>query len=340
MHISSKTVASLDELLTAASDEQVSRIVVCGTIADAPSIRLSRGQQLVGENENAHILFRPDVDGLEITSDNEVRTIRLQAAPHQRAVYNDTSIQTLGNLMLDHVTTIGQVQLLAKDHVRGGHVSVNGLDIVAADAHARSARPHGYGVHVLQGVFTLWNQQSAEQAVLTADLVGISLGRENAPVIGSGVFVSGADFTGTSLQVSRLETDTIFVDGKIPQGTADLITGGVFVVHGAHVDEVRTHEEANGHHSDAVYIEGGSVGLEGLDIKAADGIALRLKDAYLSKLAAVGAQGSAGDVVVESRSQVKTDAESVEELSQTSGKVLYLLQPSSHLLQTFRELPI
>src|SRR6185312_10237098 len=84
MHISSKTVASLDELLTAASDEQVSRIVVCGTIADAPSIRLSRGQQLVGENENAHILFRPDVDGLEITSDNEVRTIRLQAAPHQR----------------------------------------------------------------------------------------------------------------------------------------------------------------------------------------------------------------------------------------------------------------
>ena len=80
---SSKTAASLDELLAAASDEKVSRIVVRGTIADAPSIRLSPGQQLVGEHENASILFRPDGDGLQLTSDNEVRTIRLQAAPHQ-----------------------------------------------------------------------------------------------------------------------------------------------------------------------------------------------------------------------------------------------------------------
>ena len=63
MQNSSKTAASLYELLATASDEKVSRIVVRGTIADAPSIRLSRGQQLVGENENASILFRPDVDG-------------------------------------------------------------------------------------------------------------------------------------------------------------------------------------------------------------------------------------------------------------------------------------
>ncbi len=104
-----------------------------GMIADAPSIRLSPGQHLVGEHEHASILFRPDGDGLELTSDNEVRTIRLQAAPHQRAVYNDTSVQTLRNVVLDHVTTIGQVQILAKDQVRGGYISVNGLDIIAAD---------------------------------------------------------------------------------------------------------------------------------------------------------------------------------------------------------------
>ena len=41
MQNSSTTAASLDELLAAASDEQVSQIVVRGTIADAPSIRLS-----------------------------------------------------------------------------------------------------------------------------------------------------------------------------------------------------------------------------------------------------------------------------------------------------------
>jgi hypothetical protein len=103
--------------------------------------------------------------------DNEVSTIRLQGALHQRAVYNDTSVQTLGNLVLDHITTIGQVQILAKDHVRGGHIFVNGLDIIAADTRSRQERPHGYGVYVLQGTFTLWNEQSAEQPILTADLM-------------------------------------------------------------------------------------------------------------------------------------------------------------------------
>ena len=47
--------------------------------------------------------------------------------------------------------------------------------------------------------------------------------------------------------------------------------------------------------------------------------ALRLKDAHLTSLRAVKAQGSAGDVVVETDSQVQTDAESVEVLRITSG---------------------
>ena len=44
-----------------------------------------------------------------------------------------------------------------------------------------------------------------------------------------------------------------------------------------------------------------------------------MKDAHLSSLQAVKAQGAAGDVVVESSSQVKTDALSGEALGKTSG---------------------
>jgi len=47
------------------------------------------------------------------------------------------------------VTTTGCVQILARDKVRGGHVDVNGLDIVAADARGEKERPHGYGVYVI-----------------------------------------------------------------------------------------------------------------------------------------------------------------------------------------------
>jgi hypothetical protein len=77
--------------------------------------------------------------------------------------------------------------------------------------------------------------------------------------------------------------------------------------------------EAQGYGSDAVQVEGGAVGLQDLAIKAADGVALRLKDSHLSWLPAVKAQGAAGDGVVESSSQVKTDALSVQAVSKTSG---------------------
>ena len=118
-------------------------------------------------------------------------------------------------------------------------MSVSGLDIVAADACGRPERPHKYGVDVRQGAFTLWNLQLDAEKVLTAELVDILVGREHAPVNGSGVLVSGAGDTGGRLLISRLETGAVYSDSKIPQGTADQITGGVFVAYGAHVDEVR-----------------------------------------------------------------------------------------------------
>ena len=39
--------------------------------------------------------------------------------------------------------------------------------------------------------------------------------------------------------MSRLETGPVYSDGKLPAGTANMITGGVFVLYGASVDEVR-----------------------------------------------------------------------------------------------------
>jgi hypothetical protein len=58
-------------------------------------------------------------------------------------------------------------------------------------------------------------------------------------VLGSGIFVSGAGFTGGRLVVRLLETKAVYSDGKIAPGTPDVITGGVFTVYGAVVDLVR-----------------------------------------------------------------------------------------------------
>jgi hypothetical protein len=77
--------------------------------------------------------------------------------------------------------------------------------------------------------------------LITANLVGLSAGRFRAPVSGGGVFVGGSGENGGRLVVQNLETGAVYSDGHITPGTADQISGGVFVVHGASVDRVINH---------------------------------------------------------------------------------------------------
>jgi len=235
----SRVVTTVAELVAATKDASVHQIVVSGELVGALHIRLSPGQTLRGDGDGAHISFTAGIDGLELSSDNQVRDIGLTASDEKRAIFNDTRVASLGRIALRDVTTTGRVQILARGKVRGGHVKVRGLDIVAADARGETERPHGYGVYVLQGAFTLWNMQSDEEAIVTADLAGLSAGRDGAPVRGSGIFVSGAGDKGGRLNVRRLETGAVYSDGGIAPGTPDQITGGVFTVYGAHVDVVR-----------------------------------------------------------------------------------------------------
>jgi hypothetical protein len=172
----------------------------------------------------------PGSDGVRLSADNRVHSLHLEASPEKRAIFNDTTVATLGRITLHGVTVSGCVQLLARDTVRSGHVDVDGLDIKAADARAQAERPHGYGVSVMQGAFTLWNQQPDNAVAISADLVGISAGRSGAPVRGSGVFVGGSGGTGGRLNLRRLETGAVYSDGGIAPGTPDLISGGVFIV--------------------------------------------------------------------------------------------------------------
>lgn len=239
MNENEKSATTVEELITLTKDTSVRWIAVRADLAKVPSIRLSPGQSLRGDGDQARVTFADGTDGLQLSSDNRVHNIHLRAAADRRAVFNDTAMDSLGRIELRGVTTTGRVQIMARDKVRGGHVDVNGLDIIAADARGEKERPHGYGVYVLHGAFTLWNMQSDDGVVVSADLVGLSAGRDGAPVRGSGIFVSGAGDKGGRLNVRRLETDAVYSDGGIASGTPDQITGGVFTVYGAHVDVVR-----------------------------------------------------------------------------------------------------
>lgn len=103
--------------------------------------------------------------------------------------------------------------------------------------------PHGFGADSLHDGFTLWNRQTDPEVQLTAELLDVSAGSADEPVRASGMFVGGrGDWNGASdggtVRVTQLRTGEIHTDGGIPEGTPDLISGGVFVITGASVDRV------------------------------------------------------------------------------------------------------
>lgn len=233
------TVRSPEQLLHAVSDLNIRVITIEGFLNDLPSIRLSPSQQIRGTSAaQSGLSFRDGSDGIQVSRDNSVSSLTIVAEASRCAIWNDESVEDLGILRLEHLETIGRVRILARDKVRAGHVEVQDVDIIAADSRAATERPNAFGVFVLQGAFTLWNLQADSSSRITAEVAGISIGRHNAPVLGSGVFVGGYGAQGGSLHLQRLETGPIYVDGRIKPGTPDQITGGVFVVHGAEADLV------------------------------------------------------------------------------------------------------
>jgi hypothetical protein len=234
-----RQVSTIEELQAAASDADVQQIVVAMPLDGVPSLRLSPGQALTGCDGQSALRFVAGSDGLELSADNWVEGLELVTDPDKRAIFNDGGMERLGRLGLHNLTATGVVRLLARDRVCGGHIDAHNIDILAADARGYGERPRGYGVEVVPGAFTLWNQHDEPAITITADLTGLSAGRAGAPVRGSAIFVSGNGDRGGRMVVRRLETGAVYSEGGIAAGTPDRISGGVFVVHGAFVDLVR-----------------------------------------------------------------------------------------------------
>lgn len=234
-------VNSTEELLAALATTRPGPILLGASLHDVPTLYLAAGQSLRAISPQAALHFGKGQDGICLSTDNQLDGLQLVTETNRRAIFNDYRMASLGRLILQNLQINGVVQILARDNIRSGHVEAHNIDIVMADARSYDARPKGYGVEVIPGAFTLWNQQSDSAVTISADLTGLSAGRVGAPVKGSGIFVSGAGDTGGRLVAKRLETRAVYSDGGIAAGTPDRISGGVFTVYGAFVDRVVNH---------------------------------------------------------------------------------------------------
>jgi hypothetical protein len=145
MSTAEKWVTTTEALVATVKDESVGRVVISGQLTNVPSISLSPGRSLCGATENSMIAFVPGNDGVQLSTDNSVHSLHLEASPEKRAIFNDTVVATLGRIELRGVTVSGCVQILARGTVRSGHVNVDGLEIIAADARAQAERARRLG---------------------------------------------------------------------------------------------------------------------------------------------------------------------------------------------------
>jgi hypothetical protein len=115
---------------------------------------------------------------------------------------------------------------------------VERLHVAACDCRRYSEQPQKYGVNVYQGALTVYNSNGDADSAIHASLTDITAGSRNAPVIGSGVFVSGFGDNGDWVELERLTTGAVYSNGMLPYGTADIIAAGVFIVYGVRAKRV------------------------------------------------------------------------------------------------------
>lgn len=237
MSRTARTAATAAELVEAVQASENDSIEVKGKIEGVPSLRLRPGQKLYGET-GASIRFEPGSQGVELTTDNVVEGVELHADLERRVLYNGTSDGGFGRLVLHRLRTTGCIHLIADDAGLRSAVDARDIHVVEADARAFNVRPFGFGVEVIPGAFTLMNRHTSRDSRVGAELRGIAAGRAGLPVRGSGILIGGT-LEGGRMDVSLLETGEIHSDGGIAPGTSDRISGGVFVLQGTSVGEIR-----------------------------------------------------------------------------------------------------
>src|SRR5665213_145267 len=235
---SSIPVASLTELMSALSSDGACTIEITTSVACPHSITLPPGFSLVGTDKDRSVLSFVNGDGIGLTANNRVSDLTVIATPAVRAIYTQAGIADMGTIILGNIAVTGQVSIITRTGTDKLSLVVDGLHIAACDARRYSEQPQKYGVNVYQGALTVYNFNGDPNSRINASLSNVSVGAKGAPVLGSGIFVSGFGDQGGQVELDTLTTGEVHSTGMLPYGTADMITAGVFIVYGVHAKRV------------------------------------------------------------------------------------------------------
>lgn len=202
------------------------------------SIHLSKGVSISGSNEKEILISFSRGDGFSLEGDNKITNLAIQTNQDQRAIFINSNFEDLGEIELSSLIITGQVQILTRRPQKKLNLTIHDLDIVSADTRIAAEKPLAYGVSVYQGALTIYNYNQDPESLITTKIEGVKIGREKAPVIGTGIFIGGFGYDGGKVEVEYLRTNAVYSNGMIPFGQPTLITAGVFIISGAHAKKI------------------------------------------------------------------------------------------------------
>lgn len=235
-----KRVRNFGELMAALQSGETEIVVTCGITA-LHSVILPRGVTLRGEaqtNGELPIVLFINTDGFGVVGNNAISDLVISAPGKQKAIYAALVSEDAGSLRFSNLTVTGQLSVIMRKGTDKVDVRLENVDIVSADTRHYLEQPQKYGVNVLQGALTLYTFSDNKDSLMTVTAIGVTVGRKHAPVSGSGIFIAGFGDAGGRTAITKLQTGAIYSTGRLAEGIADYIAGGVFIVNGAHAQEV------------------------------------------------------------------------------------------------------
>jgi len=238
MHVTTVAVDSLADLMKALAQREPCNLQLQTSILSPYSITLPPGFSLTGRDKDGCILSFCNGDGIGLTADNRVANLTVMTTPAARAIYTQTGLADMRSIDLSELNVTGQVSIIVRGGTSKLELVVDKVHIAACDCRRYSEQPQKYGVNVYQGALTVYNFNGDPSSNIRASITNVSAGSRNAPVIGSGIFVSGFGDRGGFVDIDKLTTGAVYSNGMLPYGTADIITAGIFVVYGVKAKRV------------------------------------------------------------------------------------------------------
>ena len=233
-------VSNLEELIQAVLEGKP-KINLIRSIVARESIILGPGISLEGKAQENGIfptLSFEKTDGIGITENNSVSNLIIQAPSTKRALFLASTKDELGRFEFANLYITGQFSFIAKKGVKKAQIILDTITIVYAETIHYVETQLKYGVTVRQGALTIFNTSTDKESEVIVTASNLTIGSAQLPVIGSGVFIAGFGDTGGRTTVEKLHTLNVHSNGKIPYGVANCITGGIFILGGAHAKTI------------------------------------------------------------------------------------------------------